>query len=147
MNSVLIIQFCFMNFLMLLLYASQAKMCQLCTFCTNSSPHDLYQITLVPNVQVKSWILVTFFCLNLPFSIQFYIKSRSSKNPGLNKSNLPQNSNFGREFVQKSGVQIPAPEGQIFLSFFLFIFKFSTKNCISLFLTIFEYLVLQIRYQ
>ena len=75
------------------------------------------------------------------------VKSRSSKNPGLDKSNLPQISNFGREFVEKSGVQIPVKEGQIFLPLFLFIFKFSIKNCISLFLTIFEYLVLQIRYQ
>ena len=59
------------------------------------------------------------------------VKSRSSKNPGLDKSNLPQNSNFGREFVQKSGVQIPAPEGQKILFFFLFIFKFFTQKWIS----------------
>ena len=75
------------------------------------------------------------------------LKSKSSKNPGLDKSNLPQISNFRREFVEKSGVQIPVKEGQIFLPLFLFIFKFSIKNSISLFLTIFEYLVLQIRYQ
>ena len=59
------------------------------------------------------------------------LKSRSSKNPELDKSNLPQNSNFGREFVQKSGVQIPAPEGQKILFFFLFIFKFFTQKWIS----------------
>ena len=76
-----------------------------------------------------------------------FLKSRSCKNPELDKSNLPQISNFGREFVEKSGVQIPVKEGQIFLPLFLFIFKFSIKNCISLFLTIFEYLVLQIKYQ
>ena len=35
------------------------------------------------------------------------LKSRSSKNPGPHKSTLPQISNFGREFVEKSGVQIP----------------------------------------
>ena len=34
-----------------------------------------------------------------------------------------------------------------FVLFFLFIFKFSIKNCISLYLTTFEYLVLRIRYQ
>ena len=62
---------------------------------------------------------------------RLYVKSRSSKNPGLDKSNLPQNSNFGREIVQKSGVQIPAPEGQKILFFFLFIFKFFTQKWIS----------------
>ena len=34
------------------------------------------------------------------------LKSRSSKNPGLDLSNLPQISNFGWEFVEKSGVQM-----------------------------------------
>ena len=58
-----------------------------------------------------------------------------------------ENSNHGRENYWKSGFQIPAPEEQDFLSFFLFIFKFFIKNFISLFLTIYEYLVLQIRYQ
>ena len=43
-------------------------------------------------------------------------------------SNLPQNSNFGWELVQKSRAQIPVGEGQIFLSRFLFIF--SIKNWI-----------------
>ena len=51
-----------------------------------------------------------------------------------------ENSNHRRENYWKSGVQIPAPEGQN-LSFILFIFKFSIKICISLFFTIFEYLV------
>ena len=53
------------------------------------------------------------------------------KNLQLDKSNLPQNSNFGREFVQKSVVQIPALEGQKILFFFLFIFKFFTQKWIS----------------
>ena len=65
------------------------------------------------------------------------VKSRSSKNPRLDKSNLPQNSNFGREFVQKSGVHIPAPEGQKILFFFVFIFKFFTQKWISFILTTF----------
>ena len=46
-------------------------------------------------------------------------------------SNLPQNSNLGREsFVQKSGVRIPVGEGQIFchLSFFLYLFHFVHKK-------------------
>ena len=59
------------------------------------------------------------------------LKSRKSKNHELDRTNLPQNSNFGREFAQKSGVQIPVGEGQIFLSLFLFIFIFSIKNWIS----------------
>ena len=65
----------------------------------------------------KSW----FSCL---------LKSRFFKNHELYWSNLPQNSNFGQELVQKSGVQIPVGEGQIFLSCFLFIFIFSIKNWI-----------------
>ena len=52
-----------------------------------------------------------------------------------------ENSNHGRENYWKSGVQIPAPEGQIFLFFFLFIFKFFTQKWISFILTTFWYLV------
>ena len=70
--------------------------------------------------------------------IKFYVgtlKSRNSKKPELDWTDLPQNSNFGREFaqksrIQKSGVQIPVGEGQIFLFLFLFIFIFSIKNWI-----------------
>ena len=47
-----------------------------------------------------------------------------------------ENSNHGRENYWKSGVWIPAPEGQNFFVLFLFIFKFSIKICISLCLTI-----------
>ena len=65
------------------------------------------------------------------------LKSRSSKNPELDGSNLHKNSHFGREFVQKSGVQIPVGEGQFFLFLFLFIFILIIKNCISFSLTIF----------
>ena len=62
---------------------------------------------------------------------KYLIKSRFFKNRELFWSNLPQNSNLGLEsFVQKSGVQIPVGEGQIFLSCFLFIFTFFIKNCI-----------------
>ena len=62
---------------------------------------------------------------------QFFIKSREILGSyELDWSNLPQNSNCGREFVQKSGVQIPVEEGQIFLSSFLIIFIFSIKNWI-----------------
>ena len=50
------------------------------------------------------------------------------KNLELYWSNLPQNSNCGRELVQKSGVQIPIGEGQIFLSSFLFIFLLKKLN-------------------
>ena len=59
-----------------------------------------------------------------------FIKSRFFKNRELYLSNLPQNSNFGWELVQKSGVQILVGEGQIFLSCFLFIFIVSIKNWI-----------------
>ena len=58
------------------------------------------------------------------------LKSRFFKNRELYWSNLPQNSNCGQELVQKSGVQIPVGEGQIFLFLFLFIFIFSIKNWI-----------------
>ena len=48
------------------------------------------------------------------------IKSRSSKNPELDESNLHKNSNFGREsFAQKSGVRIPAPVKKFFVLFIL----------------------------
>ena len=70
------------------------------------------------------------------------IKSRKSKNHELDRTNLPQNSNFGWEFAQKSGVQIPVGEGQIFLARFLFIF--SIKNWIlthKIFFYIFFYQV------
>ena len=59
-----------------------------------------------------------------------WLKSRFFKSSELYCSNLPQNSNCGRELVQKSGVQIPIGESQIFLSHFLFIFIFSIKNWI-----------------
>ena len=57
-----------------------------------------------------------------------FVKLRFFKNRELYQTLLPQNSNCGRELVQKSGVQIPVGEGQIFLSRFLFIFIFSIKN-------------------
>ena len=44
------------------------------------------------------------------------VKSRFFKNLEHYWSNLPQNSNFGRELVQKSGVQIPV--GEFSCSFF-----------------------------
>ena len=59
------------------------------------------------------------------------VKSRFFKNRELYWSNLPQNSNLGREsFVQKSGVQIPVGEGQIFchFSFFIYLFYFVHKK-------------------
>ena len=57
-----------------------------------------------------------------------FIKSRFFKNRELYLSNLPQNSNFRRELVQKSGVQIPSGKVKFFLSRFLFIFIFSKKT-------------------
>jgi hypothetical protein len=59
------------------------------------------------------------------------LKSRFFKNRELYWYNLPQNSNLGREsFVQKSGVQIPVGEGQVFchFSFFLYLFHFVRKK-------------------
>ena len=56
------------------------------------------------------------------------VKSRFFKNRELYWSNLPQNSNCGRDLIQKFGVEIPIGEGKIFLSCFLFIF--SIKNWI-----------------
>ena len=58
----------------------------------------------------------------------FRVKSRFFKNRELYWSTLPQNSNCGRELVQKSGVQIPVGESQIFFVRFLFIFISSIKN-------------------
>ena len=59
-----------------------------------------------------------------------FLKSRFFKNCELYWSNLPQSSNCGRELDQKSGVQIPVGEGQIFchFSFFLFLFHFVHKK-------------------
>ena len=57
--------------------------------------------------------------------IVIILKSRFFKNHEYNWANLPQNSNHGPELVQKSGIQIPVREGQIFLSRFLFVFIFS----------------------
>ena len=50
------------------------------------------------------------------------LKLRSFKNHELDLSDLPQNSNFGWEFVQKSGVQIPVRKVNFFCPFF---FSFS----------------------
>jgi hypothetical protein len=58
-----------------------------------------------------------------------------------------ENSNHGRKITENLGFKSLLRKIKFFLSFFIFIFKFSIKNRISLFLTIFEYLVLQIRYQ
>ena len=52
------------------------------------------------------------------------LKSRFFKNRELYWSNLPQNSNFGWELVQKSEVQIPVNEGQFFCPIF-FSFSYS----------------------
>ena len=110
--------------------------------------HYLVQLIEQPILRFPNFNFTNLRCCKVfLFFVCKELKSRSSKNSGLDKSDLHQISNFGREFVEKSGVQIPVKEGQIFLPLFLFIFKFSIKNCISLFLTIFEYLVLQIRYQ
>ena len=59
-----------------------------------------------------------------------------------------ENSNHGRENYWKSGVQMPAPEGQIFfVHFSCHIFKFFTQNCVSLILAPFWYLIYLIRNQ
>ena len=64
-----------------------------------------------------------FISINkVELQINILLKLRSFKNRELDLSDLPQNSNFGREFVQKSGVQIPVGEGQFFCPFF---FSFS----------------------
>jgi hypothetical protein len=47
---------------------------------------------------------------------------------------------MGGKITENLGFKSLLRKVKIFLSFFLFIFKFSIKNCISLFLTIFEYL-------
>ena len=68
------------------------------------------------------------------FALWFYgscVKSRFFKNRDLYWYNLPQNSNLGQErFVQKTGVQIPVGEGQIFCHFscFLYLFHFVHKK-------------------
>jgi hypothetical protein len=53
---------------------------------------------------------------------------------------------MGGKITENQWFQSPHGRSICFV-LFLFIFNFSIKNCISLFLTIFEYLVLQIRYQ
>ena len=70
------------------------------------------------------------------------LKLRSFKNRELDLSDLPQNSNFGREFVQKSGVQIPARSGRS-KNFVLFFFSFlnsSHKSGYLLFKSLFDIL-------
>ena len=60
----------------------------------------------------------------------YLLKSRFFKICDLYWSNLPKNSNLGREsFVQKYGVQISVGEGQIFC---LFSFFFSTFFILSI---------------
>ena len=51
------------------------------------------------------------------------------------------------KITENLGFKSPLRKVKKFLFFFLFIFKFSKKNYISLSEIIFEYLVLQIRYQ
>ena len=66
-------------------------------------------------------ILWYFVSLTLNMYI-LALKSRFLKNRELYWSNLPQNSNLGREsFVQNSGVRIPVGEGQIIWVNFQFI--------------------------
>ena len=78
------------------------------------------------NFKFRSWlngwqtIFVNSYEINLFDNL--VVKSRFFKKRELYWSNLPQNSNCGQELVQKSGVQIPVGEVQIFLSHFLFIF-------------------------
>ena len=54
---------------------------------------------------------------------------------------------MGGKITENLGFKSPLRKVKIFCPFFLFIFQFSIKNCISLFLTIFEYLVLELKYQ
>ena len=72
------------------------------------------------------WFQLKFWNKNrndsAPVLTFFKVKSRFFKNRELCWSNLPQNSNCGRELVQKSGVQIPVGEGQ--KKFVLFSFDF-----------------------
>ena len=64
--------------------------------------------------------LVTTCDLVIIFQRPFFnLKSRSSKNPELDWSNLPQNSNNGLELVKKTGVQISVDKSHFFLSRFL----------------------------
>ena len=67
------------------------------------------------------------------FFSQIVLKQRFFKNRKLYWSNVPQNSNLGREnFVQKSGIQIPVGRIKFFV-IFLFFFTFyilSIKNWI-----------------
>ena len=54
---------------------------------------------------------------------------------------------MGGKITENLGFESPLRKVKRFFVLFLFIFKFFIKNCISLCLTIFWYLVLQIRYQ
>ena len=86
------------------------------------------------------WIIyITNFMVKAPAGSQdivnfvscLYIKLRFFKNHELYWSDLPQNSNLGREsFDYKSGVQIPVGKGQIFshFSFFPYLFHFVHKK-------------------
>ena len=101
--------------------------------CFFSDCHTSCQVQKTVVILSSKWsnqdLKERFWCLRTKkmkksFPLMKQVTSRSSKNPGLDKSNFPQNSNFGREFVQKSGVQIPVREGQFFCPFFFF-FSFS----------------------
>ena len=78
---------------------------------------------LYSNIKVQSKYILQ--CEENNTTDQEELKARFFKNRELYWSNLPQNSNLGREsFVQKSGVQIPVGEGKIFCHFSLFIYLF-----------------------
>jgi hypothetical protein len=98
-------------------------------------------------IHTQSWsCMMQLHTLNAMLLL-LLLKSRFFKNRELYWSNLPQNSNCAWELVQKSGVQIPVGEGQIFLSCFLFIFIFFIKNWILTHKILFFKLLLAIKYQ
>ena len=100
------------------------QLCFVRTLATDRAP-------VVPRL-LRSILIKVCSILELSiFAKLWRVKSRFFKNHELYWSNLPQNSNLGREsFVQKSGVQIPVGEGQIFchFSFFLYLFHFVHKK-------------------
>ena len=83
----------------------------------NTQLHDLsklwYQFCVVLfNVTSADFVLMSADVV-FKSKVEIFFKNRE-----LYWSNFPQNSNSGRELVQKSGVQIPVEEGQIFCPVF-----------------------------
>ena len=125
-------------------------------YINNNQPHEMYKIRFLGNLlemtsthskQAKQpWKNVGHKTHWSNFFFSFILKWRFLKNRERHWSNLPQNSNFGRELVQKSEVQILVRKVKSFCPVFLS-FSYSPKKLnIDTQNTLF-FLLLPIKYQ